>query len=298
MQLDDDAKRLTALKHAYGDAEARHRSEQRSYSRKAAATAEQLAVVAAALPRIRGSADAPFAITINDHRDTDRAEAAPALLHAARQAYADGKNSGQQRSFSIAELRGVEVRASRWLSSDELALALSIPWNTTTIAAKDLGGEAGLGLVRRVENLVRNTEDYRDQVQARYDLAVRRIEELAAVADNPFEHTGELVAKQNELEQLTAQLRIEASGPEARAAAAEARERMEAMGRKPGYSLPLNSSPALLADMGVNPSAGSLGPTRGTHRRPSSGCTTVRRGGRPRRARCARRSLRAHRHHP
>ena len=86
MQLDDDAKRLTALKHAYGDAEARHRSEQRSYSRKAAATAEQLAVVAAALPRIRGSADAPFAITINDHRDTDRAEAAPASLHAARQA--------------------------------------------------------------------------------------------------------------------------------------------------------------------------------------------------------------------
>ena len=151
MQLDDDAKRLTALKHAYGDAEARHRSEQRSYSRKAAATAKQLAVVAAALPRIRGSADAPCAITINDHRDTDRAEAAPALLHAARQAYADGKNSGQQRSFSIAELRGVEVRASRWLSSDELALALSIPWNTTTIAAKDLGGEAGLGLVRRVE---------------------------------------------------------------------------------------------------------------------------------------------------
>jgi len=155
-------------------------------------------------------------------------------LHAARQAYADGKNYGQQRSFPIAQLRGLQVRASRWLSSDELALSLSIPSNTTTIAAKDLGGGAALGLVRRVEDLVRNTEDYRHQVQARYDLAVRRIDELAAVADSPFEHTGELIAKQSQLEQLTAQLRIEASGPEARAAAAEAQERMQAMGRKPG----------------------------------------------------------------
>jgi len=52
---------------------------------------------------------------------------------------------------------------------------------------------------------------------------------------------------------LSAQLRIEASGPEARAAAAEAEERMEAMGRKPGWSLLLNPTPALLADMGVDP---------------------------------------------
>jgi len=50
-----------------------------------------------------------------------------------------------------------------------------------------------------------------------------------------------------------AQLRIEASGPEARAAAAEADERMEAMGRKPGWNLMLNPTPALLSDMGVDP---------------------------------------------
>jgi len=73
-----------------------------------------------------------------------------------------------------------------------------------------------------------------------------------AGADNPFEHTGELVAKQTQLEQLSAQLRIESSGPEARATAAEARERMEAMGREPGSSLLLNPTPALLAYMGVN----------------------------------------------
>ncbi len=110
-----------------------------------------------------------------------------------------------------------------------------------------------MGLLRRVENLVRNTEDYRVQVQGRYEHAVRRIGELAAVADTPFEHTGELADKQSELEQLSAQLRVEASGPKARAAAEQARERMEAMGRKPGWSLLLNPTPALLAEMGVDP---------------------------------------------
>jgi len=52
---------------------------------------------------------------------------------------------------------------------------------------------------------------------------------------------------------LSAQLRVEASGPEARAAAEQAGERMEAVGRKPGWSLLLNPTPALLADMGVDP---------------------------------------------
>jgi len=119
VQLDDDVKRLTALKHAYGDAQARHRSEQRTYSSEVAATTEQREAIDAALPQIRATADAPFAITINDRHYTDRAEAAPALVHAARQAYSDGKQFGQQRCFPIAELRGVEVQASRWLSSDE-----------------------------------------------------------------------------------------------------------------------------------------------------------------------------------
>ncbi len=119
VQLDDDVKRLTALKHAYGDAQARHRSEQRTYSSEVAATTEQRERIDAALPQIRATAEAPFAITINDRRYTDRAEAAPALVQAARQAYSDGKHFGQQRAFPIAELRGVEVQASRWLSSDE-----------------------------------------------------------------------------------------------------------------------------------------------------------------------------------
>jgi len=111
-------------------------------------------------------------------------------VHAARQAYSDGKQFGQQRCFPIAELRGVGVQASWWLSSDELALSLSIPSATNTVAAQ--GFECWCrGLLRRVENLVRNTKDYREQVQSRYEHAVRRTDELAAVADAPFEHSGD-----------------------------------------------------------------------------------------------------------
>ena len=161
-----------------------------------AATTKQGERIDAALPQIRATAEVPLAITINERRYTDRAEPVPALVQAVRQAYSDGKHFGQQRAFPIAELRGVTVQASRWLSSDELALSLSIPSATNTVAAKDLNAGAGMGLLRRVENLVRNTEDYRAQVQGRYDHAVRRIDELAAVADTPFEHTGELADKQ------------------------------------------------------------------------------------------------------
>ena len=53
VQLDDDVKRLTALKHAYGDAQSRHRSEQRTYSTEVAATTEQRETLAAALQQIR-----------------------------------------------------------------------------------------------------------------------------------------------------------------------------------------------------------------------------------------------------
>ncbi len=60
----------------------------------------------------------------------------------------------------------------------------------------------------------------------------------------------ELAAKQPQLEQLMAQLRIEASGPQARA---EARERMEAMHRAPGSGLRLNPTPALLAATDMDP---------------------------------------------
>lgn len=123
--LDDDVTRLGALKRAHGDAQWRHRDEQKQYSKEVTASTAQLEAVDAALPAIRASANDPFAMSIAGRRYTERADAAPALLHAARGAYTHALQHGASRSFPVAQLRGVEVRATRFLTTDDVMFALS-----------------------------------------------------------------------------------------------------------------------------------------------------------------------------
>jgi len=62
----------------------------------------------------------------------------------ARWVYSEGKRGGAQKAFPVASLRGVEVRASRLLTSDEVMLSLSIPCRTgrctrrTSLAARPM----------------------------------------------------------------------------------------------------------------------------------------------------------------
>jgi len=160
----------------------------------------------------------------------------------------------------VASLRGVEVRAARLLTSDEVVLSLSIPCRTRAVAAKDFTGRDanGVGLVRRIENMVAEIPAYCGELQHRQDFARTRTEELLAVADAPFEHEADLVGKEHELQTLTAQLHVDADSPQAHARAEAARERLATQGRAPGWSLALNPTPALLKEMGE----GSTGPTK------------------------------------
>ena len=64
VQLDDDVKRLSALKRAHGDAKGRNAAERHACAREITATTEQLGRLDEALPRTAASADAPFAMTI------------------------------------------------------------------------------------------------------------------------------------------------------------------------------------------------------------------------------------------
>jgi len=66
---------------------------------------------------------------------------------------------GNTKEFPIAELRGVQVTASRMLSSDEMIVTLSVPGRSRSIQARDFTGmdTASVGLVRRVENMVADT---------------------------------------------------------------------------------------------------------------------------------------------
>lgn len=138
---------------------------------------DQLEVLDAALPGLRAAAEAPFAITVGGREFTDRAEAAPALLDAARDAYQRGRNHGASRAFPIAEIAGVGVQASRWLTSDELAITLTVPARTTNLEATELRqpDATGMGLLRRVENLARGGDQHRDGLARRYDLATTRL---------------------------------------------------------------------------------------------------------------------------
>ena len=66
----------------------------------------------------------------------------------------------------------------------------------------------------------------------------------------PFEHSDALDAKKAELSALTLELRLAAESPEAKQKARAAEERMKMRGRKPGWSLLLNPSPAVLEESG------------------------------------------------
>jgi len=63
---------------------------------------------------------------------------------------------------------------------------------------------ASVGLVRRVENMVADTPNYRDELNRRHEHALTRIGELEAVADEPFEHTDAVRDKRHRLDTLTA----------------------------------------------------------------------------------------------
>ena len=252
VQLDDEVKRLGAMQRAHSDAKARNATERRSMGREVAAVSEQIGELELVLPALAANEQAPFAMTVRGRTYRERAEAAPALLDSLRQAYVEGKRYDNTKEFPIAELRGVQVRASRMLSSDEMIVTLNVPGRTRSIQAKDFTGmdTAPIGLVRRVENMVADTANYRDELTRRHDHAVTRISELAEVADEPFEHTDELRDKRQRLDSLTAQLQITADSPEAKAKAAEHQARLDAHGRQPGWSLALNPTPALIAEVG------------------------------------------------
>jgi len=109
---------------------------------------------------------------------------------------------------------------------------------------------ASVGLVRRVENMVSDTPNYRDELNRRHEHALTRIAELEAVADEPFEHTDALRDERHRLDTLTAELQTSADSPEAKAKETEHQQRLEAQERKPGWSLALNPTPALRAEFG------------------------------------------------
>ncbi len=170
VSLEDDVKRLSAMVRAHSDAKARNAAERRSVTREVTAVTEQMVELDRALPALAANSSAPFAMSVRGKTYRERAEAAPVLVDSLRHAYVEGKRYGNTKEFPIAELRGVQVTASRMLSSDEMIVTLSVPGRSRSIQAKDFTGRdtASVGLVRRVENMVADTPHYRDELNRRH----------------------------------------------------------------------------------------------------------------------------------
>jgi len=217
VSLEDDVKRLSAMARAHSDAKARNAAERRSVAREVTAVTEQMVELDRALPALAANSSAPFAMSVRGKTYRERAEAAPVLVDSLRHAYVEGKRYGNTKESPIAEFRGVQVTASRMLSSDEMIVTLSVPGRSRSIQAKDFTGmdTASVGLVRRVENMVGDTPNYREELNRRHGHALTRIAELEAVADAPFEHTDAVRDKRYRLDTLTAALQMSADSPEA-----------------------------------------------------------------------------------
>jgi len=140
VSLEDDVKRLDAMARAHSDAKGRNAAERRSMAREVTAVTEQMVELDRALPGLAANSSAPFAMRVRGKTYRERAEAAPVLVDSLRQAYVEGKRYGNTKEFLMAELRGVQVRASRMLSSDEMIVKLSVPGRSRSIQAKDFPG--------------------------------------------------------------------------------------------------------------------------------------------------------------
>jgi len=133
---------IGALKRAHGDAKARIATERRACEREIAATGDQLALLDTALARIAARAAAPFTMSIGGRAYSERGPASSALVEA--RAGSTAKASVGVRRKRSRWRRGLEVRASRLLTSDEVMLSLSIPCRTgrctrrTSLAARPM----------------------------------------------------------------------------------------------------------------------------------------------------------------
>lgn len=145
---------------------------------------------------------------------------------------------------------------------------MAIPSRTADIDALDIlataptqsGNNSGpkkLGLLRRIENVYTGLPDHHRHLQANLDRDEAALADFLANPPAPFAHGDELARADAELRALTLELRMAAKSPEAQAKAAAAQQRLEQRGRKPGWSLLLNPTPALLEETGF-PTADAL----------------------------------------
>ena len=261
VELDDQVRRLTALDRNYRDSvrrrDLRVEALQR-YMPQSESRIDELAPVAEKAEKYRTS-DQPATLIISGSTYRDRPAAAEALSVQLRRAYTEGKDRGASRFEPIgATINGVDVHAARDLTHNMLLLRLTVASRTVEIDHTELaatgqahGAPKQLGLLKRLENLYADLPAHRQRLVNQLTTDRDELQDLLDNPPGPFPEGAELDAKKAELDALTLELKMAAQSPEAQAAAEAAKQRMDDRGRKPGWSLLLNPTPAVVEHAGL-----------------------------------------------
>ncbi len=268
VELDDDVKRLTALQKAHTESIARNSWLQTKAEARIGELERQISTLERPAAEIRARRDgdertAPV-IVVAGTSYTEPKKAAAAFTESVRSAYVLGRNDGLAKARQIATIGGIEVLAARSASDATMHVALSVPSKTRVIEESELFASVGnnrehrdpaavaRGLLQRVENIYHSLPEHLDILRGDLASTRRDLDELRAVGHGSFDRADELTEKKTELRALTVELSQEANSAAAQAERAAAKERMDAKGRDPGWSLQLNPTPKVLAELGLD----------------------------------------------
>ncbi len=262
VQLDDEVRRLAALERAFYDAARNRDIKVRSLETRIPlwlSAMEQLAPVAQRAADMRAAATAPE-VRVGGARHENSVDTAVAVVTELDRIYyaARDEMSTKYKPTQIT-IAGQTVMAARSFGDGSLQVKLDVDSEVKDIEhsklmaaryEKEAGNPKSRGIARQLENIFTGLPEHARTMQATYEHWQSELDDMLNNPPGAFEHAQELAEKQAELSALTLDLRLAAESAEAKAKVAAAEERLAAQGRKPGWTLLLNPSPAVVREHG------------------------------------------------
>ncbi len=265
VQLQDEIERLAALERSYLETVTARERDIKQQRRQLDIVTKDLDDLTPIAETVAAAGDdAPLDLVIDGRRHTERTEAAEHFAANCRTVFASLKNRPSFETRSLqSTINDVAMRARRDNINNKLWVTCEVPSSETGIALEDLSatnpvtGDAGTaankarGLLTRAENLYKDLPHHHRRLSENRFALQASIEDLSTTEVEDFDKRDELSAKREEHSTLTTMLRLDAESEAAQAKAAEARQRLLAAGREPGWSLHLNPTPFLIGKSGL-----------------------------------------------
>lgn len=265
VELDDAVKRLVALERAHREAVRSRDYLVNSLEKSIPHQQKQLDEMTPAAQAALRLGDAPPSILVAEKHFVERSDTAVAVARACDRTFHAARDSGiGTASPTGITVGGIDVVATRYHADGLLRLRLSVASESKDVERAELaammaegpdGGPKSRGLLKKVENLYMSLPRHQQHLQRRLERDRDQLDDLYANRPGPFDQAEELAAKEAELASVALELKLAANSPEAQAKAAAAAERMQRLGREPGWTLLLNPTPAIVRESGFRTAA-------------------------------------------